>query len=61
MKITLEVTITGLDGWDAEWDNKEGVQMVLADVEAQARHAIADNFGILLREVEVEANFDSGN
>lgn len=61
MKITLEVTITGLDGWDAEWDNKEGVQMVLAGVETQARHAIADNFGILLHEVKVEANFDSGN
>jgi hypothetical protein len=61
MKITLEVTVTGLEGWDMDWSDDEGVKMELVNVEEEVRHAIADRVGINLENLEVEAKFDRGN
>jgi hypothetical protein len=61
MKITLEVTITGLDGWDVDWSNDALVKVTMADVAKDARQGIMDAFGIPYTDVEVQAEFESGN
>ena len=61
MKITLEVTVTGLEGWDMDWYDVEGVKMELVNVEEEVRHAIADRVGIAPGNLQVEARFESGN
>lgn len=61
MKIRLEVTVTGLEGWDIDWSDDEGVRMELVNVEEEVRHAIADRVGITLGNLQVEAKFESCN
>jgi hypothetical protein len=62
MKITLEVTITGLEGWSVDWSDTEGVKMELSNLEAEGKFKLADGLGLGHRNVEVEATLDrSGN
>jgi hypothetical protein len=61
MKITLEITVTGLEAWDVNWSNEAVLKATMADVAKDARQGIVDAFGIPAMDVEVHAEFSSGN
>lgn len=59
MKIELNITIDGLEGWNVDWANVNEVAVVVADVGREARRAMAQRLGILLRDVDAKAEFKS--
>jgi len=61
MKITLEVTVTGIEGWDVDWSDEATVRVTLADVAKDAREGIMHAFQIPAMDVEVHAQLSDGN
>lgn len=55
MGIEVSVSITGIEGWDMDWSDSEGVKMELVNIEEEIRHAIADRLGIPVGNVGAEA------
>jgi len=62
MRITLEIEITGIEGWSVDWSDKEGVGMELDNLEREAEFHLAERLGLLRGNIHAEATLDrSGN
>ncbi len=57
MKITLEITITGLNKWDMDWSDKEGVVFEMENLAQEARFHLATCLGIGFNDMDADATF----